>query len=121
MKQGKFRELRKEKGFTQKELSEMLNLNQTTVSHWELGTALPDVKTLIKLAEIYDVSIDFILGFSDYYYPDRIPTSSLSDDEKELVDTFRRMTKETQAITLDTVHSLAGDNERRKSVLNKRA
>jgi transcriptional regulator with XRE-family HTH domain len=107
--ENKFKELRKEKGYTQKELSEILEINQTTVSHWEIGNSLPDTRTLLKLSELYDVSIDYLLGKTDYYYPDQIKNSpALTSAEKELLDTYRTMPEELQGIALDTIHSLAG-------------
>ena len=54
--------LRKEKKLTQKELADLFYLDQTTVSKWELGKALPDLATLTKLADFYDVSVDYLLG-----------------------------------------------------------
>ncbi len=57
-----FRELRKKKGLTQIELAKMVNVQQTTVSKWEVGRAVPDYPVLLKLAELYGVSVDYLLG-----------------------------------------------------------
>ena len=57
-----FRELRKQKGLTQIELAKMVNVQQTTVSKWEVGRAVPDYPVLLKLAELYGVSVDYLLG-----------------------------------------------------------
>ena len=57
-----FKQLRKEKGLTQIELASMVNVQQTTVSKWEVGRATPDYTTLLKLAKIYNVSVDYLLG-----------------------------------------------------------
>ena len=61
---GKFlAELREEKGLTQDQLAEMLNLNYKTISKWECGNTTPDLITLMKLAEIYEVSLyEFSIG-----------------------------------------------------------
>ena len=45
----RFKELRKEKGLTQTDLAKLLFISQDTVSLWELGKSLPDIKLLIKL------------------------------------------------------------------------
>lgn len=57
-----FRELRKQKGLTQIELAKMVNVQQTTVSKWEVGRAVPDYPVLLNLAELYGVSVDYLLG-----------------------------------------------------------
>lgn len=51
------KELRKEKGFTQEQLAEKLNVSGRTVSRWETGSNMPDIGLLIELAEFYDISI----------------------------------------------------------------
>lgn len=57
----RFKELRKQKGITQIELAQTLGVKQTTVSKWEVDKATPDYSTLIKLAEFYGVSADYLL------------------------------------------------------------
>lgn len=49
-------------GITQEELAQKLFVTPQAVSKWETGTALPDVENLIKLADIFSVSADKILG-----------------------------------------------------------
>ncbi len=59
---GFLRELRKEKGFTQEQLAEVLLVSGRTVSRWETGTNMPDLSILIQMAEFYDVEIKEILN-----------------------------------------------------------
>ena len=54
--------LRKEKGMTQKELADMLNVTDKAVSKWERGVACPDTMTLPKLAQILEVSVDELMN-----------------------------------------------------------
>ena len=58
--------LRKEKGISQQELAQMLYVNQTAVSQWERGVTNPSTDTVIALANIFGVSVDYLLGNSDY-------------------------------------------------------
>ena len=53
--------LRKSKGLTQLELADMLNVSNKTVSKWENGLGIPEMSTLLMLAEIYGVTVDDIL------------------------------------------------------------
>ena len=57
-------ELRSAKGFTQKELATRLGVSDKTVSKWENGISEPDLTMLIKLAELYNISTDSLLGVS---------------------------------------------------------
>lgn len=74
-----FKELRKEKGLTQFELAKIMNIDQTTVSKWELGKAIPDTNMLIKLAEFFDVSTDYLLSRTNFYYPDNLEENQKKD------------------------------------------
>lgn len=54
--------LRKQRGLTQAELAARLGITQQAVGRWETGATLPDATTLVVLAEIFNVSVDSILG-----------------------------------------------------------
>lgn len=58
--------LRKEKGVLQKEVATYLNMTVATVSNYEKGVHLPDLNTLIMLADFFDVSTDYLLQRTDY-------------------------------------------------------
>ena len=54
-------ELRKEKGYTQKELAQQLYVSDKAVSKWETGNSIPDTSLLIPLAELLGVSVTELL------------------------------------------------------------
>ena len=58
--------LRKEKGVLQKEVATYLNMTVATISNYEKGVHLPDLNTLIMLADYFDVSTDYLLQRTDY-------------------------------------------------------
>ena len=63
MKIGNFlKELRKEKGITQAQLAEALNVSARTVSRWETGSNMPDISILVDIADYYDISIPEIIN-----------------------------------------------------------
>ena len=53
--------IRREKGLTQKDLAEKLNVTDKTVSKWERDIALPDINTLPELANILGISIEELI------------------------------------------------------------
>lgn len=57
-------ELRQKKDMTQMELAEKLNISYQAVSNWERGNSMPDISKLPELAQIFDVTIDYLLGES---------------------------------------------------------
>ena len=61
--------LRKEKGMTQNELAEKMNVTDKAVSKWERDLSCPDINTISKLADILDVSVDELLQAKKKEYP----------------------------------------------------
>ena len=58
-------ELRKKRGISQLKLAMDLNMNQNSISRYENGEREADYATLIKLADYFDVSIDYLLERTD--------------------------------------------------------
>ena len=56
------KELRKEKGFTQEQLAETLNVSRRTVSRWETGNNMPDLDLLMEIADLYEVDLREMLN-----------------------------------------------------------
>lgn len=54
--------LRLESGMTQTKLALLLFTSQDTISLWERGKSLPDVKSVIEMSKIFNVTTDYILG-----------------------------------------------------------
>ncbi len=59
-------QLRKEANLTQKELAEKLNMNSVTYLHYEKGQREPSLDTLLDFADFFSVSVDFLIGKTDY-------------------------------------------------------
>lgn len=57
--------LRKEKGMTQLELAEKMGVTDKAVSKWERDLSFPDVNSIPKLAEIFEISIDELMQTKD--------------------------------------------------------
>ena len=54
-------ELRKQAGYSQEQVAEMLEISRQAVSKWESGQGKPEIDNIVKLTEIYNVSADYIL------------------------------------------------------------
>ncbi|MDE5667074.1 MAG: helix-turn-helix transcriptional regulator [Clostridia bacterium] len=61
----RLKDLRSEKGLTQKEVAEQLKVSTTCYSGYEQGYREPDLKTLIKICKFFEVSSDYLLGLKD--------------------------------------------------------
>ena len=54
----KLYELRKQKGFSQEELANRLNVSRQTISKWEVGDSTPDMEKLVAISDLFGISLD---------------------------------------------------------------
>ncbi len=64
--QEKLKELRKQAGLTQREMAEKLFVAQPSYIRYENGTAEPSQANLVRIADLFDVSVDYLLGRKEY-------------------------------------------------------
>lgn len=84
----RLQQLREEKNISQGVLAKELGVTRQAYSRYERGERELNYNSLIKLAKFFDVSIDYLLGNSVYFYPDAVGT----DEERELLMLFDKMT-----------------------------
>ena len=95
----KLYELRKQKGFSQEELANRLNVSRQTISKWEVGESTPDMEKLVAISDLFEVSLDELVKGEESKIAEpseRIVKSELYSDIKEHVltqDNKKRATK----------------------------
>ncbi len=60
-----FKRYRKQSGYTQAQLAEILGIKQSSISDWENDISRPEYENLIALAKLYDETIDTLLGIEE--------------------------------------------------------
>ncbi len=61
----KIKELRMEKGIEQQDLAKIIQIGKGSISNWEVGRTEPSIEYIIKLANYFEVSTDYLLGRSN--------------------------------------------------------
>jgi transcriptional regulator with XRE-family HTH domain len=77
------RSLREEKGYSQQQLAEKIYIDRTTVSKWEAGVRLPDIKMITRIAHALDMDVNTFLNAAQE--SEESPNIILVDDEKILL------------------------------------
>lgn len=99
--------LRKSTECTQRKLASQLGLSANTVCEWEKGRSEPSIASIIKMADFFDVSVDYLLGLEDDFGARVVApmhdNASLTEKEKALLKAFRNLLPETQDFVLRTV------------------
>lgn len=97
-------ELRINNGLTQKQLAQQLNITDKAYWSYERGRTEPDINTLIKIADYFDVSLDYLCGRQNN---NLIFADSLSDKKKELFSMIKDLNDDETLIVLGFVARLA--------------
>ena len=92
------RAFRKQKEFSQEYLAEKMNVSRQTISKWENGTAMPDLKKLTDLASLFDVSMDELLGTSAPDYKTSESDNAELEVLKQAFDEYKIKNKKTTII-----------------------
>lgn len=97
---------------SQEKLANLVGVGRTTVTMWENGLNEPDNSMLIKLAEIFDVSTDYLLGRTEQK---KVPTPTngdgLNEEQIELVKLFESASPALRAAALAVLKSAEDQNK----------
>ncbi len=86
------RKLREEKGVTQKQLADIISVSQQSINKYENHNIEPDIDTLIKMADYFETSVDYIVGHSKIRRKIEIVNSyDLNAEEAKLVEDYRKL------------------------------
>lgn len=93
----RIRELRTSFGWSQVELAEKLNVSKQTVSNWENDNIQPSIEMLMRLARIFRISTDYLLGL------DEIPRLSINGLPSSVVAHIALLIEDYKSIQSDSV------------------
>ena len=105
-----YEKLRDAKGVTDYAVAKACNFGKSTFSDWRSGRANPGVKKLQKIADYFNVSLDFLMTGEDKTQ-NAFGFMSLSDPEQQLVALFRQLNEKGQGKALELVKLLLLDTE----------
>lgn len=101
----RIKELRLEKGLSQEELGQFLNIQKSAISKYERGALEPNKTMLIKMSELFHCSVDYLLGLSDIRNTNKI-LDAVSTDKKLLTFTQCLMERESMQLLFEQIKDL---------------
>ena len=117
----RIRDLRINKGLSQQEIANILSINQSTYSKFELNKAVIPIELLNKLSNYYHVSLDYLLKITDN---PNIQIENEEIDKKLVGENLKKIRKdkklyqETLALEIGTSHSLISEYESGKKLVS---
>lgn len=100
------KKLRQESGISQQKLADVILVSQQSVNKYENKNVEPDLETLVKIAEFFDVSLDYLAGRTGVReMADKTRMSDLSGDEERLVKRYRKLKDNQKKCVVQLVES----------------
>ena len=110
----RLRILRKERNLTQNDVAKILKVSINSYSQYELGNTEPKFENLKKIADLFCVSIDYLLDFTQYSISKNQSTDQLTKDERELLSCFNELGPFERDAILIQIKALSGHKNKNK-------
>lgn len=108
----RLKEIREYQGISQKSLANLLNVSPSNIYNYETGRTEPSTDILCKLANLLNVTVDYLVGNDDAGAAvprsanDAAMPGTLSDDEKELLKVFRGLSATGKKTLIGSAHNI---------------
>lgn len=100
------KQLRESAAITQRQLAEAIGVSQQSINKYENHNIEPDIETLIRMADFFDTSVDYIIWHAQIRQKIEVTTPySLNTDERRFMDAFRRLSPKRRACVLCVIES----------------
>ncbi len=96
------KELRLEKNLSQAELAKAVGTSQKNISRWENGENEPTAYFIIKVAEFFDVTTDYVLGMNDHFELSKQHEDKpeVTPEERKILNAYRELTPSNRELVL---------------------
>ena len=95
--------LREEAHISQKALAEAIGVSQQSINKYENHNIEPDIETLVRIADHFDTSVDFVIGHTNIRHKiEPVQSWELNATESSLIQSYRALTPK-QRVSIDIV------------------
>lgn len=109
------KQLRKDKKISQEQLGHRLGFGKNTISQYETGIREPNIDTLIKLAEYFDVTVDYLIGRENEVKEKNSFLESIPESRKQLINEILSL---SDAESRDIENYIKGYKAAKQSIIN---
>ncbi|AHA74810.1 MULTISPECIES: helix-turn-helix domain-containing protein [Bacillus] len=102
----RIKEIRLSLGYSQQQFADHIKISKPMISYIESGKKTPSRETVSKIANISNISSDYIMGLSNDKQPDAIPLSEVQLDLKYYIDKIEKFDDETKDFAIKKIKAL---------------
>ena len=120
----KLKELRRKHKITQEQLAKIINVERSSIGKYESTNTIPSKETLLKIAQYFNVSTDYLLGNESTQQKREskktIETEKITEQEKTLLETFRSTTELGRQRIIQSALNIYDEIEKKNTSTNTR-
>ena len=95
--------LREAAAVSQKQLAEAIGVSQQSINKYENHNIEPDIETMIRIADYFDTSVDYLIGHTSIKHKiENVTDYELNEEESRIVDRYRKLSPK-QRFCVETV------------------
>ena len=108
--------LREDRGYTQRELAKVLNVTKSSICHYEQEISMPSIDVLIGMAKVFDVTLDYLLGRTEFNLPDTRLKKAFGNRKSvgELLEMLIMLDNSHRADLMKVLYYIQADNNNPK-------
>ena len=100
------KKLRAEHRVTQKQLADVISVSQQSINKYENHNIEPDIDTLIKIADYFNTSVDYLIGHTDIQRKiESVTSHDLNAEESSLIDSYRKLSPKQRSSIRDVMEN----------------
>lgn len=102
----RLKELREAKNMSQQAVADIFHVTQQTIYKYEHGLAEPDLDVILHMADFFDTSVDYLIGYTDI--PDRYevyPESAITQNEMRVLEYYRHLSPRAKELIQELTKS----------------
>ena len=100
------KKLRQQKGISQQVLADFIMVSQQSINKYENHNVEPDINTIIKIADYFDVSVDYLIGRTEVKHSAEILGHNDIDVlESKIINDFRKLSETQKEVVLNLIKS----------------
>lgn len=98
--------LREESGVSQKALAEAIGVSQQSINKYENHNIEPDIGTMVRIADFFDTSVDYLVGHTDIRRKiESVESYQLNRQESKVIDRFRTLSRKQRDCVVTVIDS----------------
>ena len=103
------RKLREEAHISQRQLAEHIGVSQQSINKYENHNIEPDIETLIRIADHFGTSVDYLIGHSTLPYKEAAQVYDLNGEEKALLSGYRALNIQQKQAALSVIRAFRNE------------